>query len=212
MSNEILVSKLADVHPDAMVSGALIRDYAHISSEANIGEDTSIGLHTFIGANVLIGPRVMIEGKCLIKEDAIICPNDVVSKSSNARQIDSGTIVGPGVYLHDEVELASEAIIPTQGTIVSIGVFGTKHRVVTIYGNDEYPRYSIGCQKGVDFRTFKDRVKDNLQTTPESASTYRPFVESCRQLGYVVQKAYHRETKLIEELRAEHEELFGFLR
>lgn len=116
-----------------------------------------------------------------------------------------GVAVGPRVLLPDEVELGNDAMVPTQGTIVAIGHFGSKGRIVTIYGSDEGPRFSIGCQAGKTFREIKHNVTHNTHTTRASANSYRRFLPVFSKIGRVVQKAYDREGGLIEELRSQRD-------
>src|SRR5690606_28859301 len=88
-----------------------------------------------------------------------------------------------------------------------IGNFGAKNRVVTIYGSNRGPRFSVGCQIGVSYDVLRDRVANNSQTTSESAGMYNPFLPIFNQIALTVQKAFDAESSLIDELREMRKEL-----
>jgi len=178
-----------------------------IGGNSRVGEWSFIGESTYVGNGVKIGPRTKIFSYGLLLDGAQICPNPVRTHSTDARTLYDRASVGPGVLLHDEVELGYGAIIPTQRTIASLGNFGVKNRVVTIYGSDIGPRISIGCQIGVSFETIVDRISDRSDTEEASASTYEPFKDIFSSIGLVVQTAYDKETGLVEEIKAMREDL-----
>lgn len=187
--------------------GANICDSATIKSGSHIGRGTQIGEQTYIDGGVTIGPRVIISRFVLVMERARICPNNVLSVSSDGRSIGANSSIGPGVLLHDEVEIGAYAIIPTQRTIAHLGNLGSKNRVVTVYGSDYGPRYSIGCQIGIDFDDFICRVAKSTSTVTESSSTYVPYLNVFNDLGSVVQTAYEQESGLVDEIREMRDEL-----
>lgn len=191
-------------------SGVVIGKRAIISYGVSIGrnsvirEGVQLNNGVTIGENVTVGPRVKIGRGSLIKSDAKICPNDVRSVSTHGRILRQNVIVGPGVLLHDDIELGDDAIVPSQETVMSLGVFGRKNRVITTYGSDEGPMFSVGCMLGVDFDTFYAHVNGSIRTTQEGASKYKPFMDFFEFSGQVVQRMYEAETAAIDQLRAEH--------
>ncbi len=194
-------------------TGAFLHDNVFLDRNVEIGERTEIGSNcsirrgSVIGHDVLMGPGVIMAPEALIMENAQICINAVVKHSSNARQFLNGVSIGPNVLLHDEVELGFSAIVPSQRTIAHLGHLGSKNRVVTIYGSDDGPRYSIGCQIGIDFSTVKERVANGTATQIGSANTYTPFLGAFAEIGSAVQAAYEKETWLVEEIKATRAEL-----
>lgn len=211
-----------DIHPSAEIAehvrfgefvevqnGALIEEGVRLGGEVSVGAGSTIGCGGFLDANVVVGPNVTIRHNSLIMAGAKVCPDKVKSKSSNARELGGDVIVGPGVKLHNEVELGYGAIVPTQRTIAHIGSFGDKNRIVTIYGSDDGPLFSVGCQMGIDYDTFKDRVGSHEDTEADSANTYDPYLDIFNKIGHVVQTAYDGETALIEDLKAMHREVTG---
>lgn len=233
MKRNLEVAECARIGDRAIIGeGVQIGKKTKIGDRTVIGEDTQIGKKAKIGEGVIIGDKVRIAEECdiqantvimpnvvigkevcigegvLIMAKAQICPNSVESESSNARLILDNASIGPEVKLDDEVEIGVDAIIPTQQTIANIGKFGAKNRVVTIYGSEYGPRYSIGCQIGEDFRAIKMRILSSKDTMPESAATYHPYLGVFEEIGSIVQHAYEKEDKLIDEiqsLRFDHE-------
>jgi acetyltransferase-like isoleucine patch superfamily enzyme len=213
--DQCTISKLANVDPTSLCVGerSIIEEAAFVGIDVTLGEDviirqgSQVCFESFIGDRVLVGPRVRIGHRALIMDDAQICPGDVTKHSTDARKIGAFATIGPGVLLHDEVELGENAIVPTQRTIVSLGNFGAKNRVVTIYGSDTGPLYSVGCQMGIQYSALVGRVGNATVTTEESASTYSPFLHVFNEIGRVVQQAYDAEANLVAELKATRETL-----
>lgn len=181
--------------------GTRIGNYVKIGAFATIGVDSSIGHGSIIERGVLIGSKVAIGELALLMENAQVCPNSVHTNSSDARTLQRHVSVGPNVLLHDEVELGPYAIIPSQRTIAHIGSLGSKNRVVTIYGSDEGPRYSIGCQIGESLDVIKDHINKHLHTSDDSAATYRPFIGIFDEIGTAVQTAYDKAAPLVAEIK-----------
>jgi acyl-[acyl carrier protein]--UDP-N-acetylglucosamine O-acyltransferase len=181
---------------------ASIRQGVVLGHRTQVGARTSIYAGSYIGAGVNIGPDVRIGLSAIILEDAQICTNAVKSASRNARTLQDRVSIGRGVRLHDEVELGPDAIVPNQRTIAFLGNLGRKGRVVTIYGSDTGPLYSVGCQLGITHYDFDRSVQESQNTTSESAQAYMPYLDILNQIGVVVQSAYDNSRPAIEELRA----------
>ncbi len=115
ISRTAQVPRTAKIGPRTRVGdSAQLGQWVVLGSDTSVGEHTGIGARSRIGDFVLIGPNVHIESAAIILRGARICPNDVHSVSSDGRSLNSQVTVGPNVLLHDEVELGSGAIIPTQ--------------------------------------------------------------------------------------------------
>mgnify|MGYP003596554046 CR=1 FL=1 len=194
----------AVVHPDAMVGADCMLDNGvKIEAGADLYKKVVVGSGVTIGNDVLVGNEV------LIMDGASVCAGPLTERhSSDARKICSGTTIGRDVTLHGEAELGTFAIIPSQSAIAHLGNLGAKKRVVTIYGSELGPRYSIGCQIGVDIDTVEARVDSRASTKAASAETYRPFLPIFRSIGDVVQDAYNQQQDYIDELM-ELRKLFG---
>jgi UDP-3-O-[3-hydroxymyristoyl] glucosamine N-acyltransferase len=197
------VAESAIVRPNVCIEdGARVSDGVVLGDGTYIAERAEVGRCTHTEAGVIIGAGACIREGGLILAGAQVCPNPVEHPAStDARKLLERATIGQGVLLHDEVELSWDAIIPTQETIVMLGNLGFKRRVVTIYASDYGPRYSIGCQMGVSLATIKKRVGHNSATTAKSAGTYAPYLGIFGDIGNVVQKAYDRETRLVDELK-----------
>lgn len=192
-------------------TGAKIREGVLVGDESRVGSYSTITGPSYIGNNVTVGPEVTIDSGAVIFNGAQVCPNKVKSVSSDGRSLAGSVTVGPHVLLHDEVELGFRAIVPTQRTIASLGNLGSKNRVITIYGSDAGPRYSIGCQIGEPFSSIKSNVEKAKHTSPGSAGTYAPYLSVMNEIGTIVQNAYDAESKLVSELLAERDLLgLGF--
>ncbi len=209
MSTHFLASSTASIHETAHIGvgtqvyeGAIVCADVTIGASCYIGGSSTICGGSWIGNSVHVGPNVLIGDYALIQGFARICPDRVSSGSSDARRLLAGATIGEGVLLHNEVELGLHATIPSQRTIASLGNFGTKNRVVTIYGSNEGPRFSIGCQVGVTWETIRSNIRLSEHTQPESAATYEPFLPVFKQVAAVVQKAYDRESNHVAELQA----------
>lgn len=197
------IDPTATLAPDVRVGAAAhISADVHISAGTAIGELAWVGEYSVIGTGVTIGPKVRIGCGALILDRAKICPNNVLSVSSDGRTLLDNVTIGHSVLLHDEVELGAGAIIPNQRTIAMIGNFGSKNRVVTIYGSDAGPCYSIGCQIGVHLSVFKSNVASSYMTSSESAATYAPYLDTFQQIGCVVQAAYDTAASQVADLKA----------
>lgn len=197
------------IEPDVYLdSGVNLEEGVSIGASTVVGSNTSIYRYSAIGRGVVIGPDVYIDSEVLIMDDAQICPNPInLTHSSDARRLMDGVSIGPGVLLHDEVELGYHAIVPTQRTIAHLGHLGAKNRVVTIYGDDEGPLISVGCQIGVTLRTLEQRVATAAATLTDSANTYKPFLTAFSEIGQAVQQAYEKEAPLVQEIKAVRAEL-----
>jgi UDP-3-O-[3-hydroxymyristoyl] glucosamine N-acyltransferase len=115
------------VHETAKVaSTADIRTGVSIGEDSVVGEYATVGTHSVVLDGVTIGEGVRIGPRGLILDNAVVCRNPVYRTSSDSRKIEDHVSVGPGVLLHDEVELGYRAIIPTQRTIMSLGNFGKR--------------------------------------------------------------------------------------
>jgi UDP-3-O-[3-hydroxymyristoyl] glucosamine N-acyltransferase len=181
--------------------GAVIDENVTVGEQSSIFAEAQIGYGSRIGNDVLIGHGTRIKDRALILDGARICPNTVKSGSRDAKTLLDGVTIGEGVLLHDEVELGVGAIIPSQRTIAFLGSFGAKNRVVTIYGSDKGPRYSVGCQIGVGLKTLRDRVAKATYSTAESAGTYEPFLGIFHKVGDTVQTAYDKEARQVEDMK-----------
>lgn len=201
------------INPGSSVGrGAVIGNDVTLGNNSHVLYGTKVGESSFIGDGVIIGPNVKILQQCLIMDGAQVCPNDVSSGSSNARELRDGVSVGPGVFLHDEVELGVGAIVPTQRTIQSIGNFGSKNRVLTIHGSDHGPRISIGCQVSISLHRARSRINTSYgEAEAGSADTYAPYLSVFESIGRQVQKAYYAEEDLVREIKAKRLALFGCL-
>jgi UDP-3-O-[3-hydroxymyristoyl] glucosamine N-acyltransferase len=107
--------------------GSSIHDEADLDPYVTIGDNTvvghraSIGGNTYIGSGVHIGVGVNIGHHALILDGAKICPDDVTTHSTDARYVKAWSGIGPGVLLHNEIELGEGAIV----SMVPIMVHGT---------------------------------------------------------------------------------------
>jgi carbonic anhydrase/acetyltransferase-like protein (isoleucine patch superfamily) len=183
-------------------SNVFIEENVMVGNYSSIGDSTIIKHDSVIDSDVQIGSRVRIGIGCLVLDGASVCVGDVRSGSSDARLIEEYSSIGPGVRLHDEVEIGNMAIIPTQRTIANVGYFGFKNRVVTIYGSLEGPKFSIGCQIGVDFKRIRSQISGSIYTEPESANTYLPYLGVFNSVGRTVQNEFEKEIKLVEEIQS----------
>lgn len=176
-----------------------------IDETAQISPRASIAAPGVIEACVMVGPGVHIAPGVLLMEDSVICPNDVQSVSSNGRIIEGNVSVGPDVLLHDEIELGYGAIIPTQDSIAHIGSFGDKNRVITVYGSDLGPRYSLGCHVGVGFGRLKEQIRRAYHTSNDSAASYKPYLGVFDHMGSIVQRAYEVDRNLVTEIEEQRD-------
>jgi UDP-3-O-[3-hydroxymyristoyl] glucosamine N-acyltransferase len=190
-------------------AGTKIGWEARIGRHVKIADEVVIGRQSYIGDNSKIGKGVPVGNAALILPFAEIAPDFIHSQSSNAREIGHYFTLGEGVVLHGEVEIGNNAIVPTQRTIAFLGAFGSKNRTVTIYGSDQGPLFSIGCQVGKTLPSIKENVVQHANTTSESASTYEPFLPVFDQIGTIVQAAYEKEGAYVAELKAMRQELIG---
>lgn len=171
-----------------------------IDPTATISRHATIAAPGVIEANVLVGPNVYIEAGVLLMAGSTVCRNEVMKTSSNGRQLENNVSVGPGVRLHDEVEIGAGAVIPSQDCIAHIGSFGTKNRVITVYGSELGPRFSLGCHIGVDYEYMSWQIKAANHSSSDSAASYRPYLGVFASIGGTVQQAYGHEKKLIREI------------
>lgn len=191
----------AVIHPGRIAGDAVIGNGSLVLANVKIGYGTIIDSKALILPNVTIGPRVRIGRAALLMTGARVCPDDVADKSSNARELGHGVTIGENVVLDNAVEIGDGAIIPAQNTIATIGKFGDKQRTVTIYGSDDGPRFSIGCNIGVDLGLIKEHVAGATYTSVSSASAYDPYIGVFESIGKVVQEAYRDNHTLIDEIR-----------
>lgn len=208
MTNPLIASSAyvdvtARLSPDVVVGEqASIRQGVTLGYGTHVGARTCIGRDSSIGAGVEIGPDVRIGESVLVMEGALICPNEVESNSTDARTLQDKVVIGRGVLLHDEVELGNGAIVPNQRTIACLGHLGGKGRMLTVYGSDTGPRYSVGCRLGINYDALVQSVEENISTTPESAQTYVPYLGILDQIGTVVQAAYNSSGAAVAELKS----------
>lgn len=186
----------------SIASGVTVGSGGSIGNSCRIHREAVIAQGCDIRNGVIIGARVRIGRNVLLLNGAKVCPNDVRSRSSDARKLLDFVTIGKSVLLHDEVEIGEGAVIPTQRTIACIGNLGSKNRIVTIYGSDLGPRYSVGCQIGVDYDQLSGNVGAHSYTTAQSADTYAPFLPVFQEVGLIVQRAYDGESALVAEMLA----------
>lgn len=186
-----------------------IFDHTTIGDDVRIGKGTLIGGRTYIGTKAVIGAGTNVGRGALILEGAKVCPDAVLSGSSDARTLQMNVSIGPGVFLHNEVELGGGAVVPTQRTIASLGNLGAKNRVITIYGSDAGPLVSLGCQIGETLDVIRARVGAQTNSSAASAATYQPYLPIIEQIGLVVQRAYEIEAGLVGEIQVMRKELVG---
>ncbi len=163
-----------------------ILDGTALAENVRITDDFEIGHGVFMGAGSSVSP--------LTRE---------ASKNFYKRHIHSDSIIGKSVILPSEVQIGPWAIIPTSDAIAQIGPFGTSSRMVTVHGSDDGPVYNVGCQKGIDARTFKKRVAGFAETSKESAADYRNNMDRIIEKAEKTQEAYEEKTHLIAELKEE---------
>lgn len=201
------MSQISYVHPTALIDPtARLGQEARIGDEVTIKEGSVVGACStidsaaYIGKVVTIGSNVAVHTQAMVLDGAKICKDSVEVHSTNARQIGMMASIGEDVVLHGEVELGVGAIVPSQRTITHLGHLGSKNRVVTIYGSEVGPRYSVGCQVGVSLDKIAERVNVASNTARESADSYIPYLPIFDSLGQVVQKAYDQERATIDAM------------
>ncbi|HSX44506.1 MAG TPA: hypothetical protein VLF39_00125 [Candidatus Saccharimonadales bacterium] len=167
-----------------------------------LGEEVHIGDHTVLDKRVIVTDEFSFDqGMVYFDEDASVDPVENGRRPHPfARRIQENIIVGPHVALPSEVQLGSDAIIPTQATIRQIGRFGTSKRMVTLYGSDEGPMASVACQSGIDLDTLRHRIVNSVDTDPKSAKDYKLHWREINSGANQVQRAYDRESQLVDEL------------
>jgi len=214
MTRNYNVDPTAKIGEGVRIKGGVgIGRHVVIGSNVTIGEgsmildDATIGNNCFFESGVTIGRKVKVGSGALILRGARVCPNPVVSESSDARKLEDDVSIGREVFLHDEVELANDAIVPSQRTIAALGNFGTKNRVVTVYGSHTGPLYSIGCQMGADYLEIRRHILEHVGTNELSAGTYAPFLGVFQEVGAIVQQAFDSQTTAVAELLAMRSEL-----
>lgn len=196
------IGKPVVIEPGVRIDrGVRVGNFVYLGAGTILQAYANIEPHSCLKSNVTVGRGVTIGERVLILDGAQVCVGKVRAHSSDARKIGRDSTIGPEVVLHDEVELNSGAIVPSQRTIVSLGNFGAKNRVVTIYGSEEGPLYSIGCQIGVHYGQIKEHVIANTHTTAESASTYAPYLGVFNEIGRVVQDAFDQELSHVYEMK-----------
>lgn len=178
-----------------------------------IGGDVTVGAYSVLERNVRISDGFNIQYAAYFSDGSSVDPKDPSYKGhSYMREIQDGVIVGPKVALPSDVQLGTNAVIPTQDSIVQVGRYGESQRMVTIYGSDGGPLYSVACQSGIDMPKLRTRIIGNEGTSPESAAGYRPHIPLFEELGVVVQQVFEREANLVEELIEKRDEALQKIR
>lgn len=191
-------------------AGTTIGAGVRLGREVSLGRDVKIWGQTILGRGVKITNNFSLGIKSYIANGASVDQRrSRVQKHEYLRITEGNITIGQGVALPDEVQLGSNAIIPTNDTIGQIGRFGTTKRMLTAYGSDDEPLVSVGCQYGITIADLKGRVSNHTGTSEASAADYARHMPEIEALGLQVQAAYEREGNLIEELVAQRDEAFA---
>ncbi len=191
----------------------------YIGSVKRIGSNCLIGDGVIIDDGVEIGERITIGDKTVLENGVTLtdeldvgaqvffCAGSSIDSMQRERthhylrSIHDRTIIGPRVVLPSEVQIGPYAVVPTTKSIAQIGPFGESKRMVTVNGSDDGPQYNVGCQKGISYETFKERICSSEETTETSAADYKKNLKRIARLAEKVQRAYSKEPALVSELR-----------
>lgn len=178
-----------------------INSEVHLGDGVTVAEDVRVGEGTWLGRGVTIGAHTDIGYSNYFADGSSLPEGPAFKSHPYMRTTFNDVIIGPNVQLPAEVQLGYLAIIPTSKSVGQIGRFGYHKRMVTAYGSSYGPLFGVGCQYGIRENEFRARISDATGTEPESASDYHRNFSKIQRLGQAVQKAYDKETALIEELR-----------
>lgn len=190
-------------------AGSVLRAQVEVYNGAEIGQDTWVGKRVVIGENTYLGDRTDVGANSYIAQSARIADIDaerlsLIERSGlDPRTLEKGAIIGPQVVLPSEVQLAPYAVVPTSDSILQLGPFGTRHRMVTVYGSDRRPLYSVGCQFGISLERLLERANKATDTTQASGADYLDNQHRLRDAGQQVQDAYMGSLPLVRALRRE---------
>lgn len=191
----------AVVHGGTLISRSTLRDGAEIMSGCSVRS-------SYVGRGALVGCSMELD-RVYIDDGAVVCrklPGDRAADSDYKRRIQPEVAIGTGVSLHAEVQLGSGAVIPVQQSIELLGRFGTRQRMVTVYGSGHGALYSVGCQFGITFKQFMERVYSGVQTTEASADQYKPHQRGFLRAGRRVQEAFNDSGSIVNDLIGKHQE------
>ncbi len=183
-----------------------LNGYSKISDGVLLGKYVDVGSYTFLAKNVLIGSFSTLGSHNYFASGSVLPQRSLDRDHVYMRKTWDNVTVGRNVVLPQEVQLGEGAIIPATETVGQIGRFGDKKRMVTAYGSDAGPLYSVGCQFGISMSVFKDRIFNNTQTESSSALDYAKNIEQIESLGIAKQRAYDDRQRLVDELLAERRE------
>lgn len=187
-------------HTAESIRGLSIPDEAEFEGPLTIDHSANIGV-VRVGPRCMLGNRAHILNGAYLDEHVIVGPGaDIEFRARVFRGTKIGAfailstdvVIGPDVDIPAGSQIGTGMIIPSPKTIAILGSVGNSHRIMTIHGSDDGPRYSAGCQYSDSEAVFFDRIANSVDTSPESAQHYQEFLDAgvIQTLGRIVQAHY----------------------
>ena len=154
---EIKISKLASVHPDAEIGENVnIEPFAVIGKNVKIGDNSYIGAHTVIMDDVIIGkscklfPNVVIYDNCIIGDKTVIHAGSIIGADGFGYVLMNGVQlkipqVG-NVVLEDDIEIGANTCIDRSTIGTTLVKSNTKiDNLVQVGHNCQIDEHAILC-------------------------------------------------------------------
>ena len=194
--------------PALSIARAHIDAYAHIGEQVEIQDGANIGGAAYIGRRATVGAQVMVGRGAYVGEDAVLYPaigGGAMASDVNYKGVMRNAIVGDGIHLPGGVSVPEDTVIPDNDAFHTIAFMGNSNRVVTVFGSESgFPKYVVGCQKGVSLTRFRARTWVGVGTSRESADRYKPFLGvrgPLAKLGRIAQESFNDNLHVVDELR-----------
>ena len=170
-----------------LAAEVVVEAHARIMDNVRLARCVRVGHDTIIGASTVIGHFTYIKNNCEVGKNCIIADDCIINSGSiigNDCHLGYSTELGRCVWLGSNVKTASYVRLSPLAEIlpdVELNVrnfvqwtgFGLHNRTIVMYIWQGQVVVSIGCQVGVPFDYFAERVANATGTTADSAAIYQ---------------------------------------
>lgn len=170
-----------------LAAEVVIEAHACIKDNAQLAQCVRVGRNTIIGASTVIDRFTCIKNNCEVGKNCVIADDCIINSGStigNDCHLGYSTELGRWVWLGSNVKTASYVrlsplveILPdvelNGRNFVQWTGFGLHNRTIVMYIWQGQVVVSIGCQIGVPFDYFAERVANATGTTADSAAIYQ---------------------------------------
>lgn len=191
--------RLRRIDQDSKFAGTLVLGREVECQASAVGPHVTLGHGSILGS-ARVGRDAMIHDRVRLGQGSVVFDDATVR---DGVRLEAGAIIGPKVTVPVEAQIGASMIIPSTDSILTMGPFGRYKRTMTIHGSTIGPRYSVGCQRSIEWETLRHRITNAVSTNDESAAYYARYLEVFPAIGQCVQDAFNEHEDVVNDLRDE---------